>query len=167
MCMAIAKKRDIRTNPLLLQAQYKIAGNVDSGISNEDVSQDDITHGLHSNITNDPQDSQREANEFQDQCNPSFENLHGTKSMIVQFLALGALLILSIVTQMRSNQVQIEASRLRGEMKHTRIEFERRKAKHMNRLQDMKNGDDFMHILNTYNVALESDLAGEILIAYE
>ena len=87
--------------------------------------------------------------------------------MIVQFLALGALLILSIVTQMRSNQVQIEASRLRGEMKHTRIEFERRKAKHMNRLQDMKNGDDFMHILNTYNVALESDLAGEILIAYE
>ena len=165
--MAIAMKRDKRTNPLLLQAKYKIGGNVDSGTLNENVFQDDITHWLLNNITNDPQDSQRETHEFQDQCNPSFENLRGTKSMIIQFIALGALLFLSIVTQMRSNQVQIEASRLRSEMKHTMIEFERRKAKRMNRLQDINNSDAFMHILNTYNVALESDLAGEILMAYE
>mmetsp|Transcript_23423 Transcript_23423/g.34714 ORF Transcript_23423/g.34714 Transcript_23423/m.34714 type:complete len:166 (-) Transcript_23423:16-513(-) len=165
MCMAIAINSDKRTNPLLLQAQYKIAGNVNEngGTSNEHVSQeDDITNRLLSNIVaNDPQ-----TQEFQDQCKTSFENLRGTKSMIVQFVALGALLILSIVTQMRSNQVQIETSRLRGEMKHTRIEFERRKAK-MKRLQDNNNSEAFMHILNTYDVPLESDLAGEILMAYE
>eukprot|EP00979_Chaetoceros_neogracilis_P007853 scaffold1698_cov279-Chaetoceros_neogracile.AAC.12 len=141
MCMAI--KVDKRTNPLFIKSQHDIiAPNVDgdSGYSNDDASQNDISRRLLSNITNGSESSLQPKQHSQPHSNQ-------TKAML-------------------SNSVQNEVTRLRSEVKQSTMNIELRRARRLEILQKNDDRVAFMHVLNSFQVPLESDLAGEMLVAY-
>lgn len=158
----MATKLDKRTNPLLLKSQHHIiAPNVDGdpGFSNNDAFQNDISRRLLSNIANDSESSNEATQDLQHHDNEA-------KVMVARFIFMGALILFSIVIQMRSNQLQNEVARLRSEVKQSVMSIELRNAKRMKRLKKDNDRVAFMHVLNSFEVSLESDLAGEILAAY-
>jgi cell division protein FtsL len=158
----MAIKVDKRTNPLFIISQHDIiAPNVDgdSGYSSDDASQNDISRRLLSNITNGSESSLQPKQHSQPHSNQ-------TKAMLVRIILLLVFVFMSIGMEIQSNSVQNEVTRLRSEVKQSTMNIELRRARRLERLQKNDDRVAFMHVLNSFQVPLESDLAGEMLVAY-
>jgi len=85
----------------------------------------------------------------------------------VKITMLGITLAFCIGAEMQSNKLKRKTLRLKNEMKDTILNIENRRSVRLKRLRQDGHLEGYFRALESYDVSLDSDLAGDILVAYD
>lgn len=155
MCIPCMKNIDSRSNYLLLKT-------LDPIVINDTYTESD------DNDTSPEHASREFINSYEREClKPAGGATYENVGLVVRIAMLVMLLLICIGNQIESNSMKQELDMLRTEMKETtrNANVQRRRTERMRRLFD--NADEaVMHVLKSYEVSIESELAEEILVAY-
>lgn len=86
---------------------------------------------------------------------------------LAKVIMLGFILTFCIRTEMQSRKLKRETLRLKQEMKDAILNIENRRLLRTKRLREEGHLEGYLRALELYDVSLESDLAGDILVAYD
>lgn len=86
---------------------------------------------------------------------------------LVKITMLGIILTFCIRAEMQSIKLKRQTLRLKNEMRDTMLNMENRRLLRLKRLRKDGHLEGYLRALESYDVSLDSDLAGDILVAYE
>ena len=150
-------KNDSRSNHLLLKTDGLL-------ITNDAPPMDQRSALLRRSIAQSGHTSQEQTNSTRARSNKPMRAAKSNSGALASFAVLALLMIVCIGTQMKINSLNYETEQIQKSVRSTMADVKRRKEERMKRNVDR---EGYMHILDSYEVPIDSALAYEILAAYK